>query len=406
MRRSAILFAALLGSIGCGSEAPVATETAPPQPELRRVRDDDTGNLAAMTNGGSVVSRTAESDLEQSAAHAIDGATYTRWVSPPGDANMSAVYSLAARSRISRVGIIPWETDAQSPGRVEFQLSPDGTSWSDAVVIEPRPGSAPTFASVTGEATYVRVSVIEPTEPIAQIRSILVEGTHTTTPTAARFEGCWTLNGRETQVSTSGARLQGMIADDTGMFLDGGVDGRTARVMWFRGPMWGYGLATTAANENTLTLATVHEEILLGSFGRAWIGARCAGKTDRQSAPTVERMLDVAGRWSMFGLVFNAQDEFAAEPSSPTLDTLVAYLTQSRQRHRIVSREFRETTPEANRRRAGMRLAALRTALEERGVDLSRIDFVAAGSDSAVIESDHAIMRLLSSRMDLERLAN
>ena len=51
------------------------------------------------------------------------------------------------------------------------------------------------------------------------------------------------------------------------------------------------------------------------------------------------------------------------------------------QRIRIVAHEFRDDTPEQNQQHAAARLQALRAALQARGVDLARIDFIAAGSE-------------------------
>lgn len=411
MRRAAIVLSALVVLAGCSEQPAAAPETAatptPPAGSRRKeARDDDRGNLVALTNGGAVVSRTAESDLEQSVLHAIDGATFTRWASPTGDANMSAVFSFATRSRVERLGVVASQAATQTPSRILFELSDDGITWQNALTLEPLAGKTAIQPITPTDATYVRVTLVEPAEQISQLRSIVVEGRPLGAAAPPQFGGCWTLNTFPAAIAVEGSRLRGSIADDPSMFLDGGIDGRVARLMWFRGPMWGYALATTAADGKTLSMATFHEEILLGSFGRAWMGARCDESRKPAGGPAVARMLDVAGRWSMFGLVFDPNDALVEDASAETLDALTAYLRTARGRHRIIAREFRETAAEANQKRADTRLASLRAALEARGTDMTRLELTAAGSQSDAIESDHAIMRALSSRIDLERLAN
>ncbi len=88
--------------------------------------------------------------------------------------------------------------------------------------------------------------------------------------------------------------------------------------------------------------------------------------------------------------------------SAPTLDAVASLIAASpRARFRVVAHEFRYPTPEENRKHTVARLQALRAALSKRGVDLARIDFVAAGDqwDGPVLGS--ALQRALAGRIDL-----
>lgn len=408
MKRAAAAALALLLCIalGCEREAEAPAPSPAAGSDRPRAVDHDRDNLLAIMKGGSLVSRTAESDLEQSALHAIDGVTFTRWASPEGDGNMSAVFTLPAPTRIERLGVVPVDVAQASPGIVRFELSSDGSSWREALTLEVRPGATAHIESIPPiEAMYVRASVVEPAEESSHLRSILVEGQRAAAPQPPRFDGCWTLNGARATIFADAGRIRGTIADSTATFIDGGIDGRVARLMWLRGPMWGYAIATTTPDERHFSMVTIHEEILLGSFGRAWTGDRCSAVTSpRGSAAGIDRFLDIAGRWTMYGLAFDAQGMLIEAQSEATLDALTAHLRSTTKKHRIISREFQQDSPEANQQVAEARLTSLRQALVERGVDADAIELVAAGSRSNRIETDHAVMRYLASRIDLERI--
>jgi hypothetical protein len=103
----------------------------------------------------------------------------------------------------------------------------------------------------------------------------------------------------------------------------------------------------------------------------------------------------------MYGLAFDRRGQLIEELSAAQLDAVLPLLSPSPRRVRITAHEVRYDTPEQNRRQTAARLASLRAALQARGVDVSRIDFVAAGSDwtGPVIKS--TIQRLLASRVEL-----
>jgi hypothetical protein len=106
--RRAIVLLLLSTLLACGKDAPPATATAAPKPAVPAVvpqSDADGDNLLSLAYGGAVVSRGGEFDLENSAAHTIDGLMHTKWTAAPGSAAETLVYSLLAPARIQRVGI-------------------------------------------------------------------------------------------------------------------------------------------------------------------------------------------------------------------------------------------------------------------------------------------------------------
>jgi hypothetical protein len=409
--RAAVLLV-LFCAAACGPQereeqlrpAPPPQGSAAPAEVQARYVDLDVGNLLDVSRGASILSRTAELNLEQSAIHAIDGMATTRWVSPPGDANQTLVAALGAPGRIDRLGIATTRFAAQIPAAVRFEASMDGASWREAFVFRPAAKEGRQVQDVPPfDARYLRVSTVEPKDEESTLLSVIALGSETEAPAVPSFDGCWTINGAQSRLAQEGRRIRGVIGGEQPTAIDGAVDGRVARVMWVRGPMWGYAAMTLAPEAKALSAVTFHQEILIGNAGGAWFGEPCNSPLQLNAAGPLT-FLARSGRWSMFGLAFDAAGRLDESASAATIDAALAAIASAprEQRFRIVSREYREATPEANRERSATRLASLQKTFERRGVGADRVEFTAAGSESSSIEGNFAVMRLLASRIDLE----
>jgi outer membrane protein OmpA-like peptidoglycan-associated protein len=103
----------------------------------------------------------------------------------------------------------------------------------------------------------------------------------------------------------------------------------------------------------------------------------------------------------MYGLVFDDRDQLLEEPSRATLDTLTRLL-ESSPRLRVVAHEVRTADREQNRQRSAARIAALRDALRKRGIDVSRLELIAAGSERDKTYLVSTVQREMVSRVDVE----
>jgi len=110
-------------------------------------------------------------------------------------------------------------------------------------------------------------------------------------------------------------------------------------------------------------------------------------------------LLHRAGRVSMFALQFDANGNLLADRSKEELETLVRIIGGVPVPLRIVAHEFRHDAAR-NKQIAGREIATIAQALGK--IDLSRVEFVAAGSDSPrqVPASDAA--RAIYSSVDVE----
>ena len=403
MKSLAALLVPLL-LLGCDRGSAPAPAAQKESEAPRKVLDYDADNLLNIASGASVVSRSAEFDLDHSALHAIDGMSTTRWLPPPGDANQSMVFALPAPARIDRVGVTTGLSDGEVPANVRFEVSRDGLSWRELTSFAPKRQAGPLLVDVPPtDALYVRFTTREPKKQDIGIRSVHALGTETDVPQSQFFNGCWSINGSPAAFVQNGARIQGVVGSDKPMALDGGTDSRVARFMWLQGTMWGYAALTMAPDGRTLSMLVFHKEPFVGNAGAGWFGDRCNGApADITPARPLEFLARV-GHWSMFGLAFDATDRLIEDSSRSTLDAAADIIRNNpSQKIRIVAHEFRESTPEGNRAKTAARIAAVRAALQQRRVDVAKIELVAAGSESDVLESVFAVQRLLGSRIDLE----
>jgi outer membrane protein OmpA-like peptidoglycan-associated protein len=405
-RKLAILLCLLL-ALACGREpepAPTRQGLRLPPPPTEAEPDIDTDNLLNMAYGASAISRTAEANLEQSAVHAIDGIGSTAWWSPPGGGSQTLLFSLPALSRIHRIGLT---TSSASPREIRFERSADGVVWHPVASLKPEPIVTTQMGDVEPfDSRFVRVSTVDPERYYVQLRSIHLIGTEIAPAAAPSPAGCWTINGQTASLRQEGSRVWGVIGGERPTFVEGAAGERVVRLMWSRGPMWGYALLTLAPDGKTLSALTFHEEIVTQYAGAAWFGKRTADDctAEETDAAALDEILERSARWSMFGLRFDTGDRLDPAASKATLDALEALLRRSpSQRWRIVAHEYRDGSTEENRRRAAAHIEQLRSALASRAGDLSHIEFVAAGSEQSVAPVSTAIQRQLASRIDLER---
>lgn len=413
MKLHAAILSAVLCAAACGrTQVDEDRRPAPPPegaagPEIVQAAfvDQDRDNLLDVARGATVLWRSGELNLEYSALHGIDSMATTLWSTPPRGPEQSFIVALGAPARIDRLGALFASKAPLIPAAVRFEASADGRNWREVFLLEPQERGGRQVRDVPPfEALYLRVSTVESGEGDISIPSILAFGSESTArrPTAS-WDGCWTINGSPSRIIREGNRLRGVIGGDRATAIDGAAEGNVARLMWVRGPMWGYAAMTISPDGDAISAATFHEEILVGNAGLAWFGEPCDSSLQIEPA-TPLIFLERAGRWSLFGLTFDAANNLDVAASRATLDAAVALLRSAPpgQRLRLVSREYRQENVEKNRAVSAARLASLRQQLLTEGLDLTSIEFVSAGSESSSIEGAFGVMRLLASRVDLE----
>lgn len=396
---------------GCGKEA--APPPEPPlhvhiAPEAVAVQKPELENLMNVGWGAAVVSRTAELTLENSAIRAIDGDAESLWASPPLDPLQTLEFSFPAPVRIQKIGIRAPSFPLSTTKALSIESSTDGAVFLPLVspVLKPS-GEVQLFDAVADRARYLRVTIQEGGERFAALQSVHVRGEWLAAPAAPSLAGCWTINGVPAAFSESDGRVSGSIGADKPLHVDGGAAGAVYRLAWTRGPEWGYSLVTLTPSGERLSGMTWHEDAAAHSYGTSWFGEKKSCPPQSTSGDDVmAAFFERAGWYPLFSLQFDSNDALIEDSSRGGLDAIARALTRLKsQRIRLLGREYDEATAEKNRRRADRRLQSLRAALTRRGLDVSRFDFVALGSDSPRRPTATKPMRLLYGVVEIESAA-
>ncbi len=378
MRHLALIVALVLLA-GC-REAPAPPPAAKAPPD--RESPEERVNLLNIGFGASVVSRTGELSLDNSALRAIDGNFDSPWNSPPDDPQQTLVFALPAPASIEQFGI------RTQPGMFAvrealIETSMDGSRF-DALKMQRFDASlelqiVPLQPPIT--ARYFRMT-ISPTPGLrfATLTSVQARGRFLETPSVPDLGGCWTVNGQAAALTDTGGTLERHIGEP--IVLDGGRDGAVYRFAWAQGPQWGHAIVTLSPDGRKLSAIKWHEEPIGYNYGESWFGERCGGgASPRNSAAgsaALHTVLRRAGRYPLYG---------------PDPVATVGAVLKRADRIRLVSRDFRGQNAQA-------RLDALRVTLQEGGVDISRIDFGVAAEPHQPIEN--AAMRALYSAVEIE----
>lgn len=402
-----LLAFALLGCQGEDSSTLAGNNaTQPPAAAPAPEHDADSNNLLNMAFGAAVVSQPGGLNLESSVVHAIDGMEATSWISPPGTTEETIVYSLLATARVTQVGITAAAEKNRIPGQVAFESSMDGRKWTPLGSVAPVATNSRIMTAVPEtSARFIRVQTSEPQGYTIGVRAFHVLGAETEPPATPSFSGCWVINGQMAEIRQDGARIRGTIHSDPPIVLDGGTDNRVATVVWMQGPTWGHGALTRSRDGRQLSGLRFYEEVdVVRGAVEGWFGKRCGESMGLVAvAPNVpQQVLRRAGRYPLFGLVFDGRGQLVEELSRTALDDVAALLAAiPPQRVRLVAYELRYDTAEQNRLQTAARLQSLRSALAARGVDPARLELDARGNEWTGPRIESSLQRLMASRIDV-----
>ncbi|HEX3577983.1 MAG TPA: discoidin domain-containing protein [Thermoanaerobaculia bacterium] len=401
MKERALLALLLIAS--CSRPAPQSAAPAGLPSKLPKDIVNERSSLLDVARGATIVSRTGEALLTTSAMSTIDGEIGTFWLPPPHDYPQSIVIALAAPSRIDRVGFRSLTGRYSEANHVTFERSIDGANWQPLAAMTSRRIDQAQWADVApAEAEYLRVTIPDAAYPghDARIQSLFAHGMELAAPGNVLIDGCWSINGEAAKFAQRGARVTGVVEQGRKpLFLAGGTNGRIWRLHWIRGNDFGYTALTVSPDGKHLSALNWHEEAIAIFTAFPWFGERgdCAATAIREDVPIA--LLHRAGRVSLFALQFDANGSLLADASREELQSLTSIIRGVPVPLRIVAREFRHDE-KRNKEIAEREIASLRAVLAS--VDLSRVEFVAAGSDSPrhVPESDAA--RAIYSSVEVE----
>jgi hypothetical protein len=396
----------LLLAAGCSRPVP---KQAPTRPLLGKGPTDvvnEQSNLIDITRGATIISRTGEAILSTSAIAAIDGEITSFWMPPPHDYPQSIVIALGAPSRIDRVGFRSVTLDGNEANHIIFERSRDGATWQPLGTMTSRHVSEAQWLSVPpADAAYLRVTIPDAKNPGLDVRlqSLFAHGTESAPRHEPSLDGCWTMNGTASAFVQHGSRATGVVAQGKLPFsLAGGTNGRMWRFNWIRGNDYGYTALTVSPDGKHLSALNWHEEPIPLFRADAWFGERstCAATGAGEDVPMA--VLRRAGHVSMFALQFDPAGELLVDASREELQSLVRIIHDAPINLRVVAHELRQPDAAGNKAITEREIASLRSALTNIHADLSRVDFVAAGSDAPRQTPSSEAARAIYSAVEVE----
>jgi hypothetical protein len=352
---------------------------------------DDTAeraNVLNLAHGGSVVSRTGDASLENSAIYAIDGDLLSAWLTPNGDPEQTVTVSLPYRTRISELGVARGASAANGFRALLVERSLDGVKFVPFTELRLQGRGGEQFFPVTpAEARFLRVTIREATGTFAQLNSLLARGTQLEPPAARSLDGCWVVNAMDASLAQHGGDVWGNIGN---MRVEGTVDHGVFRLVWSRGAEYGIALLTVSADGQHLSAIKWHEEAVPVFVGDHWFGEKrpsCSEHPQKDGA-VFETWMARAGLFPLYGLTFDESGDLLPA-SSATLDTITRVLAAN------AGRPLRFRGHGDPRQ-----LESLRAALETRHADLASADFVQ--TDTPRRETTTECLRMLYRNIDLE----
>ena len=362
------------------------------------------GNLLNIALGASVVSRTAELTLDQSALRAIDGDPENGWLSPSDDWKQTIVFALPSLAHVEKIGIKTPRAPLFHASAIQVDSSIDGANFSPLATLKIASADDPQlFPVAPRDLVYLRVTILESSGHYARLDSVQAQGKLLQPIEQKPIDGCWSINGLAASFTTDRGRTTGFIAGDHPMSFDGATDGVVYRFIWTSGPDYGFGAIDTTPDGKHLSGLRWYVEPIGFSAAESWFGekAKCNPATRQPDNPATQ-FLQRTKRLPLYGLHFDANGSINETESTAALDRLAAVARDKR--YRLVSREFRMGNPAANRQRSQQRLDSLRAVLKKRGVDPDRFDWQAIGNDSPPRPIETEIQRVLYGVIELQSL--
>jgi hypothetical protein len=232
------------------------------------------------------------------------------------------------------------------------------------------------------EGTHLRFSTKGGNGQFVRAFSVFARGDVLDPVHPGPLDGCWSINGLDARFEQRGAFVTGTLTGERPIAIDGGSDGRFYRLLWIRGPEYGVAAISVTPDGNHLSGAFWHEEAYNRFLGTTWFGEKrnCAGSS-RSDVDVMATYMERYGRYPLYGLQFDDAGHLMEQPSEATLQALVRWL-RSAADVKIVAHELAQPDKARNQAIGQTKADTLRSALQKRGVDLTRVQFSAVGEEN------------------------
>lgn len=382
----------------CGEQAAKAGRR-PPRPVAPQ-----RANLAAFVNGATIVARTGELQLSDSALHAFDGDTGTTWTSPPGDFQHSADLELPVAATVSAVTIdLSMPVYAARPVKeISVDASRDGTTFTPVATLRlDRNHGRQRFVVRPVHANLLRFTTRTNfgDRRFLAVPEIKVEGVTTGTWRKPDISGVWDVHGDVLVLQQSGSRVSGFLQTAAApVVLEGGWNGRILCLYWMQKNAFGIAALTASSDGSRMSGFVWDQKAILSYFWTTWFGSKKSG-VEAVPAAAAESLLERHLRRAGFVPLYQVS---ADHVTSEAISEIVRVVRENpAQRFRIVVRNFLSDDSAANREASKQFASALSAELARAGISPARLPVTAAG-DERLGRKWSLLRRTIQTRAELE----
>jgi outer membrane protein OmpA-like peptidoglycan-associated protein len=363
-------------------------------------------SLVSFSSGALVVQKPEEWDPSWASFWMFDERPSTGWASPEGAVtNQVVVVEMAERSVLKKgrgarnILVEVSDASAQAGFRAIAEVS---------LVDQADNQSFPVTAEVPGRWVRFTIRNNHGASDYMEVMDIRAYGTQLTTTLLPNVSGTYATDYDAFHIRQEGNSITGCYGQEQGV-LSGGIEGRIMKLNWREEDRQGPAIMAFTADGN-IFFGLWWEEGSESGAGGIWDGTKqstTVGSCPHWSGGVQAQMaedLSESGRTRVYGINFDVDSDRIRDESKPTLDLIVALLTDEPDLSLTVEGHTDATgTDEHNMDLSRRRAEAVRSYLVNAGISADRLDAVGLGATKPVAPNDTPIGRAQNRRVELVR---
>ena len=374
-------------------------------------------SLVSFSSGALIVQKPEEWDPSWSSFWLFDERAGTGWASPEGAvANQVVVVEMAERSVLGNLQFDTGSIDGEGRGAKDILVEVSDASAQAgfqtvaevSLVDQADNQSFPVGAEVPGRWVRFTIRNNHGASDYLELMDVRAYGTQLTTTPLPNVSGTYATDYDAFHIRQEGSSITGCYGQEQGV-LSGGIEGRIMKLTWREEYRQGPAIMAFTADGNTF-FGLWWEEGSEGGAGGTWDGTKqsaSVGSCPHWSGGAQAQMaqdLSESGRTRIYGINFDVDSDKIRGESEPTLDLIVALLTEEADLSLTVEGHTDATgTDEHNMDLSRRRAEAVRSYLVNAGIAGDRLDAVGLGATRPVAPNDTPLGLAQNRRVELVR---
>ena len=405
-----------------------ATEENEPESAGGKVEND----LITFAGGTLIVQKSSQmygekEDVNWGIIALIDGSSQKGWSSGrENTANQTAVFQLPARTTFDSFGFDTantQETDSTAKNVTVEVSDADANSGFEKVLdakLEEKKDGQRFEVSKKIPARWIRLTIKDNygSPRYTQLMEFSGFGKREDLPIPENISGTYKTSSGELHIKQEGASIVGCYTYSYDYLIEGGIEGRTLKLLTTRLDKDGKG----ARDKKVIMIVSDESKTLTGVWSGAQPNAPYVGKwngtkkssevgncphlpnLDKTDAveKNLENTLDSAGRAVIYGINFDFNSDKIKDESKPTLDNIAAVLKKNSDWKMTVEGHTDNVGGESfNQNLSEKRAASVKKYLTENGINENRLKAVGFGMTKPIAENDSEAGRAQNRRVEL-----